>query len=66
MYHRYPYGSFTEYSEECTSNKRARSGDIEGQQNKESVWFQTKRFILPLAAKCERLSEANMKRVVGS
>ena len=44
MYHRYPYGSFAEYSEECirgnrrgTSNKRVCSRDIEGQIRKESV-----------------------------
>ena len=49
-----------------TSNKRARSGDIEGQQRKESVWFWIKRFILPRAAKCESLSEANTIRETNS
>ena len=70
MYHRYPYGSFAEYSEECIRsnrrglviNARVVGMDIEGQQRKESVWFGTKRFILPRAAKCERLSEANTIR----
>ena len=48
-----------------TSNKRARSGDVEGQQRKGSVWFWTKTFILLRAAKWEMLSEANTIRETG-
>ena len=49
MYHRYPYGSFAEYSEEFirdnrrgTSNKRVCSRDMEGHLRKVSVWLRTK------------------------
>ena len=49
MYHRYPYGSFAEYSEECirdnrrgTSNNRVCSRDMEGHLRKVSVWLRTK------------------------
>ena len=57
MYHRYPYVSFAEFSEERirgdsrgASNKRA---DIEGQQRKESV-VSNKRVSLSQAAKYQR------------
>ena len=54
VYHRYRYGSFAEYPEECipgnrrgTSNKRVCGRDIEGQLRKESVWFRTKESFCP-------------------
>ena len=63
VYHRYRYGSFAEYPEECirgnrrgTSNKRVCSRDIEGQPKERIRLVSNKRVILLQAAKCERFS----------
>ena len=67
MYHRFPYGSFAEYSEKCIRGNRrglltnARVVEISrSNKGKNRRGFEPKRFILPRAVKCEGLSEADI------
>ena len=69
MYHRYPYGSFAEYSEErIRGNRRglltnARVvGISRGNKEKDRRGYEPERFSLLRAVKCEGLREINKHR----